>query len=116
LGLAFNKNVFGAGMDGDLEFSYRTLNGDVVAGTVDYVSGSLPGDFDGDSDVDGADFLKWQREFATLGAAGLAQWKANFGAGAATETLATVPEPSSLALVFIGFVAAGRKLLRRGWK
>ncbi len=59
------------------------------------------GDFDGDLDVDGADFLEWQR---TLGdAASLALWEANFGTTASsTAASATgVPEPSSLLLVLL---------------
>lgn len=43
-------------------------------------SGSLAGDFNQSGGVDGADFLQWQREFPTLDAADLADWKANFGA------------------------------------
>jgi hypothetical protein len=43
-------------------------------------SGSLAGDFNQSGGVDGADFLRWQREFPGLDAADLADWKANFGA------------------------------------
>ena len=48
-------------------------------------SSSTPvsGDIDGDSDVDGADFLQWQRGTPT--AAGLAQWRANFGSSQASS-------------------------------
>lgn len=42
---------------------------------------SLPGDFDLDGDVDGRDFLQWQRGQSTspLGAGDLADWQNNFG-------------------------------------
>ncbi len=59
------------------------------------------GDFDTDGDVDGADFLAWQRD-TTIG--NLADWQENFGAtaAAATEEVTSVPEPSSLCLVLLG--------------
>jgi hypothetical protein len=49
----------------------------------------LPGDFDADDDVDGADFLLWQR--SDLRADELVAWTANFGAvaSAAGELLVT---------------------------
>src|SRR5262245_39274161 len=41
----------------------------------------LLGDFDGDGDVDGRDFLVWQRGGSPnpLSAGDLAQWQANYG-------------------------------------
>jgi len=65
----------------------------------DLVAG-VSGDFDNDSDVDGGDFLKWQRGESpgTLSPSDLSNWKANFGTTtnglAAAST--TVPEPSGL--------------------
>ena len=60
-----------------------------------------PGDFDLDGDVDGLDFLKWQRDDGS--AAGLAAWQANYG----TSTLvanAPVPEPSAFVLLCIAAI------------
>ena len=59
-------------------------------------SGTLDGDFDGDGDVDGFDFLKWQRETA----GDLALWEANYGAfafppSAFNSGQAAVPEPTA---------------------
>jgi hypothetical protein len=77
---------------------------------------ALPGDFDNDLDVDGADFLKWQRNFGTPGydAASLATWKANFGATAAAAAVGAVPEPvgAVLGLMAAGAVAAVRRRQR----
>lgn len=77
---------------------------------------ALPGDFDNDLDVDGADFLKWQRNFGTPGydAASLATWKANFGATAAAAAAGAVPEPvgALLGLMAVGSVAAARRRQR----
>lgn len=62
------------------------------------VAVGTPGDFDDDSDVDGNDFLVWQRDDATP--AGLAEWKANFPASV-VSAVNSVPEPTSLALLAI---------------
>lgn len=57
---------------------------------------SSPGDFDTDGDVDGGDFLLWQRGFgAPYDAADLADWKANFGS---TPAIGVIPEPSTALL------------------
>jgi hypothetical protein len=75
---------------------------------------TLAADFDGDSDVDGADFLAWQRGLGTTGGAAPAQgdangdqkvdasdfalWKNHFGQVAAA---AQVPEPSACGLLLL---------------
>ncbi|MBN1855218.1 MAG: hypothetical protein JW829_20975 [Pirellulales bacterium] len=55
----------------------------------------LPGDFDLDGDVDGADFLVWQRGESPepLSASDLADWEANFGTVVQQTSLTGVPEP-----------------------
>ncbi len=68
------------------------------------------GDFDNDQDVDGNDFLTWQRGFgSTYDAADLADWKANFGM---SPSISAVPEPSALALSLIALMglAARRRV------
>jgi hypothetical protein len=52
------------------------------------------GDFDNDGDVDGRDFLVWQRD-PHVG--DLADWQENYGAGALASA-AAVPEPCCLML------------------
>jgi hypothetical protein len=87
--------------------------------------------FDGDGDVDGADFLIWQRGLGGAGglaqgdanddnqvdAADLAIWKMQFGTtGLAIEAAGSVPEPASVWLVWaaVGAVAARcRRHVRR---
>ncbi len=59
-----------------------------------------PGDFDGDDDVDGQDFLLWQRggSPSPLSASDLALWQENYGVGGLTAVTA-VPEPSTIVLM-----------------
>jgi hypothetical protein len=77
-----------------------------------FLSISLPGDFDLDGDVDGRDFLMWQRggSPSPLSAGDLANWQANYGAGSLTASVA-VPEPSTATACVIAFSAYAR--LRR---
>ena len=69
----------------------------------------LAGDFDGDTDVDGADFLKWQQDGLT--ATDLTDWQANYGAPSAAANVGSVPEPSSALLAM--FAAGALSLLRK---
>lgn len=66
---------------------------------------SVPGDFDDDGDVDGADFLGWQRTDPSQ----IPTWQGNYGVGA-LSSVAAVPEPASLVMVGVALVAvaAGR--------
>jgi hypothetical protein len=82
-------------------------------------------DFDGDSDVDGADFLTWQRGVGlasgatpsqgdansdeAIDASDLAIWKAQFGTAGLSGAADAVPEPASAAMIVIALLA----LLRR---
>ncbi len=75
-----------------------------------------PGDFDSDGDVDGRDFLAWQRN-RSVGS--LADWQANCGVGILSEfstspasvAASPVPEPGGLVLAFAGLMASAcRKL------
>jgi hypothetical protein len=66
----------------------------LTAGAISVVA-ALPGDFDFDGDVDGRDFLAWQRD-PNVG--DLADWQVNFGAGSFAAAMA-VPEPASLVVI-----------------
>jgi hypothetical protein len=61
-----------------------------------------PGDFDSDGDVDGRDFLVWQRN-PSVG--DLADWQANYGAGT-LDAGTSVPEPASCMVVSLAVAAA----------
>ncbi len=66
----------------------------------------VDGDFDGDLDVDGADFLRWQRRLGD--AFNLDRWQDNFGTTAAVAAAAAVPEPASWILICTMAMAAAR--------
>jgi hypothetical protein len=71
---------------------------------------AAPGDFNGDGNIDGADFLIWQQDFPTLGASDLADWEAGFGSAGATA--GAVPEPTtllSLAALMVGAAGIRRR-------
>jgi hypothetical protein len=77
---------------------------------VDYLSNSVvlkviglgsAGDFDGDGDVDGRDFLVWQRN-PSIG--NLSDWQANFGNGS-LRAVTAVPEPARVLLMAFASVA-----------
>ncbi len=76
---------------------------------------TLLADFDGDNDVDGADFLVWQREFgATLDATDLVNWENEFGMTApAVASVAGVPEPTTFGLLVGGCLLLGGVRRRR---
>jgi hypothetical protein len=88
----------------------------------------LPGDYDGDEDVDGADLLVWQRAIGSttalaadgslndvVDAADLAVWQANFGrlSPALALSAAAVPEPGLVAMLSVVAIAAQRLVRRR---
>jgi hypothetical protein len=75
--------------------------------TLDIEQDLLPGDFDGDGDVDGLDLLVWQRNPAI---GDLADWQANYG-NQQLAAATTVPEPSTA--LCAGILASALLLMRR---
>ncbi len=69
-------------------------------------SEGIEGDFDADADVDGNDFLVWQRD---PGVGDLAHWQSNYGLSGGLAAAASVPEPSSLALLLLGLLGVIRR-------
>jgi hypothetical protein len=67
---------------------------------------STAGDFDFDGDVDGRDFLIWQRGDSPLPgtATDLAGWQANYGiVSAMAANISAIPEPSTACAAMLGF-------------
>ncbi|MGD9631849.1 MAG: PEP-CTERM sorting domain-containing protein [Pirellulales bacterium] len=95
--------------------------------SVTVASAGQPGDFNGDTHVDAADYTVWRDHLgapdeSAIGGNGDGQngvdaadfnvWKTNFGAaGAGALSAAVVPEPSSLIVVLLGLIglSAARK-------
>ncbi len=80
----------------DLFIDYEGGDGNDVA----LFTAGLPGDFDLDEDVDGADFLTWQRGFGTTyNSDDLDDWQGNYGTTPnAIASSTSVPEPSTRVL------------------
>ena len=64
---------------------------------------SVPGDFTGDGQIDGADFLNWQRgeSPSPLSSDDLNAWKQNYGPPTVT---AAVPEPTTQWMLLVGII------------
>lgn len=75
----------------------------------------IPGDFDGNTRVDGNDFLRWQRGGSPTpnSTTDLNDWRTHYGTGGATPTIAAVPEPAALKLLILAIVSGWRLAKRR---
>jgi hypothetical protein len=108
-------DTYKIGLFVDFALTDLLLDSAAIAGT--------PGDFDLDGDIDGADFLRWQREFGMMvepvgsGADGdgsgqvdsgdLAIWQQHYGENQMlTASTQQIPEPTSCALTVIIFLVA----------
>jgi hypothetical protein len=76
---------------------------------------SATGDFDFDMDVDGNDFLLWQRGVgAQYDQTHLAAWQTAFGTAASSVAASSLPEPALAPMLLAGLAAAGvTPLLRK---
>lgn len=100
----------------------RRAQGSPIYGLAEVID--RPGDFDDDSDVDGADFVMWQRELGafnvpfagadgdgngTVNADDLVGWRESFGT-IYSGTPALVPEPSTLPVLMLFVIVLGSRL------
>jgi hypothetical protein len=79
------------------------------------ISASYNADFDDDGDIDGRDFLKWQRgqSPAPLSSTDLALWKGQYGSAALSANVQGVPEPLTLTSLLLTTLAAVSMMRRR---
>jgi hypothetical protein len=75
-------------------------------GWLNVVGAGVTGDYNGDGRVDAADYVAWRQNPAAHGGdpAGYNTWRANFGTGSGSGSSlgsASVPEPSSVALLML---------------
>ncbi len=104
-----------SGGEGSFLVSYNSTSNSVV---LSEFLVPVNGDYDGDNDVDGIDFLFWQRGESPnpLTANDLAVWETNYGmtfplAGATTQ----VPEPTTLIISLLGCFVVGTTRHDRHW-
>ena len=96
-----NLPALSAGLGWETLYTPNSLSLSVVA-----TGSGQPGDFDNDGDVDGRDFLAWQRNPAV---GDLADWQANYGSGSLVATSVAVPEPGTISLALIALFGFLRK-------
>jgi hypothetical protein len=121
LGNAFNPAVFGAGNNGDLQFTLGLLGGGQFNLNVNYVSGpaGVMGDYNNNGVVDAADYVLWrnngplQNEGVTPGSVTQEDydfWRSRFGAmsGVGAGTTA-VPEPAAVTLLLAAVALLARR-------
>ena len=72
-----------------------------------------PPDFDSDGDVDGADFLKWQRDDGSP--ENLARWHNNYSTADPLEGFTSLPEPTTVALLLVLLTTHSMQRLPRSW-
>jgi hypothetical protein len=123
IGNALNPAVFGAGNPADLEFRFGLANGVFLIGPVNYVSTAhqVAGDYNQNGVVDAADYVVWRKNSGgttlpnrgpgisgPVGTSDYEFWRSRFGAtsGTGSGVAASVPEPSTLAIVLFGWMAA----------
>lgn len=87
------------------------------SGQIAFLLIPITADFNNDGNVDGRDFLAWQRGESPrpLSAEDLALWQEQYNGGntlSAANQVAAVPEPSSLALVLCSLLLAARVRVR----
>jgi hypothetical protein len=78
-----------------------------TTGVLAVASAGVSGDFNLDGQVDGSDFVMWQRGLGSPYTVGdLSAWKSHFGANADGPTASRVPEPAGAWLAILAAAAS----------
>jgi hypothetical protein len=109
--VANGQRLDALGADGSFLVTYNAGAGTVVLSN--FLAVELPGDFNFDGKVDGADYVVWRKN--AMAPEAFNTWRANFGAtaGSASSINATVPEPATALLLVLGVALKSRKARRR---
>ncbi|TWU26086.1 PEP-CTERM sorting domain-containing protein [Bythopirellula polymerisocia] len=124
-------NAFDTSKPANVSFGYHVTGtgGFLTGAAVEFISPVVDADFDNDGDVDGKDFLIWQRGFGLTGSAtnsqgdadgdmdvdgqDLAAWKGTYGNSSLAAASAAVPEPNTAGLLVFGLIAASLSFRRK---
>ncbi|MEM6331373.1 MAG: retropepsin-like aspartic protease, partial [Planctomycetota bacterium] len=100
-----------ASLDLPADFAWDVLYNATSVELVVLGPAGLPGDFNADGRVDGADYAAWRNAPQLYAADALQTWRANFGATRDTPAAASAPEPAAACLLAapIALLAACRR-------
>jgi hypothetical protein len=93
----------------DLDGLARPVGAQVDIGAYEWRPAALTGDFNGDGQVDAADYIVWRKTVGTP--SGYNEWRANFGrmagsvSAGASPSRAAVPEPAAILIVLTALLA-----------
>jgi hypothetical protein len=102
----------------DLKFEFLLQNAETpTQGVVQFAAAAIPGDFDDNGTVNGADLAQWRGDFGVdddsdadgdgdSDGQDFLVWQRNVGAPAAVGAVATIPEPAAAALAWTVIAAA----------
>jgi hypothetical protein len=95
------EREFGTAWNAQHQLAFLVHFADTANGEAIFLAdlGGVSGDFDNDGDVDGRDFLVWQRTDRT--SAGLTAWQQSYGQSGDLNAVAAVPEPSAVFLMIV---------------
>lgn len=97
----------------DIVHNPAMANGSIRVNRVEFQANtnSLIGDFSNNGVVDAADYVTWRSKIQTP--AGYAAWRSKFGAGSGGSGQIAIPEPTTLAIVWIAiaYIALRRRPL-----
>jgi len=123
------SNLWDMGISGSQPHANNVQSTQWLSDFVSNPVASEDADFDGDGDIDGQDFLAWQRGFGILSGAGttqgdangdgavneadLAIWNSQYGLPAAISTSRAIPEPTTTGLLVLASLVLGSR--RMSW-